>query len=124
MTTPKPASARQEASRRVQELQEKLLAELTDGARTMRQLTATFGLERDVIYRALLKMQDAGIVATATDRRKNANGVVGGATWTLSGRPLPPRTERRAKPRRPPEPIPLPPRDPLIWALFRTPQAN
>jgi len=103
------------------ELREKLLAELELGPRTMRQLIATFGLEREMIHRALLVLRKAGQAHSQVDRRSDVLGVIG-STWMLTGDTLPSRNDPVPlyKPSRRVSkgPWPAPPRDPLLWALF------
>lgn len=106
---------------RRQELQLALLAELDKGPRTMRELVAKFGHTRELIYNALDKLYDASMVDSITDRRTGADGLVIGATWVLSGRELPTREDhdmiaREAMQRK--KALVIPPRDPLLWAVF------
>jgi DNA-binding transcriptional ArsR family regulator len=100
-----------------QQLQLALLAELNEGPRTSRQLVAKFGLSRGIVYAALNKLYEASMVDSETDRRRDEDGIVIGATWMLSGRPLPARAAVvKARPVETPKPFTIP-RDPWIWAL-------
>ncbi len=117
MTKPRTTLPRAAIALRSQQLQEALLAELDAGPRTMRQLVSKFGLTREVIYAALMKLYDASMVDSALDRRHDKDGNVIGATWMLSGRPLPSRQdEETSRPICPDKPFTIP-RDPWIWSL-------
>ena len=122
MTKAKYGDLRERQRAAARALREKLLEELALGPRTMRELVAKFGLERDMLHRALLVLRQAGTATSAVDRRMNVQGIVAGATWMLVGDTLPAREDRDPddKSRRNVArgPWPTPPRDPLLWALY------
>jgi hypothetical protein len=95
--------SRDEARRATDALKSALLIELAPKQRTTQQLTALLGADRQVVYRALLALQVEGKVTSFKDRRKSALGDAG-LVWSLSG----------------PKPIEVPPKDPLLWAVFGT----
>jgi len=112
-----PKFNRAEVMLRSQQLQLALLAELNESPRTSRQLVVKFGLSLVSIRAALNKLYEASMVDSETDRRKDEDGNVIGATWMISGRPLPARAAVvKARPVEIPEPFTIP-RDPWIWAL-------
>lgn len=112
-----PKFNRAEVMLRSQQLQLALLAELNEGPRTSRQLVAKFGLSRVIVCAALDKLYEASMVDSETDRRKDEDGNVIGATWMISGRPLPARAAVvKARPVEILVPLTIP-RDPWIWAL-------
>ncbi|AWL04243.1 hypothetical protein DIR46_07215 [Massilia oculi] len=110
------------AERRGAKLQAAILAALAVSSRTTRALYTALDLPRAEVYRMLKQMQEAGAVQNRTDRRTGEDGQIIGATWVLTGQPLPPRSDKRrksrAKPPAPPKPFTVPPRDPLLWAMF------
>ena len=109
------------AARRADQVRADILAELANGPRTTRALYEHLKLERDEVYRLLTQMQAGGAVQSHTDRRKGDNGEIIGATWALTGQPLPPRPPRLPRPRKPqapPPPFVIPAPDPLLAALF------
>lgn len=122
MTKAKYGDRRERQRTAARELRERLLAELELGPRTMRELVAKFGIERDMLHRALLVLRQAGKETSAVDRRVNVQGIVAGATWMLAGDTLSARNdlESAESPRRnvAKGPWPAPPRDPLLWALY------
>ena len=122
MTKAKYGDRRERQRAAARELRDKLLVELELGPRTMRELVAKFGLERDVLHRALLVLRQAGKATSAVDRRVNVQGIVAGATWMLAGDTLPARNdpEPSESPRRNvvKGPWPAPPRDPFLWSLY------
>lgn len=110
------------AERRATKLQAAILAALAVSAQTTRALYTTLNLPRYEVYRMLKQMQEAGAVQNRTDRRTGEDGQIIGATWVLTGQPLPPRSDKRrksrAKPPALPKPFTVPQRDPLLWAMF------
>lgn len=85
------------AAQRIKELQDELLVELAKGRRGTIELAQAIGADRMAVYRALLLLVSAGKVSLQKVRSQ--------ATWALAG-------TMNAAPR------PIPPRDPLLWALF------
>jgi|GEM_PF-2751412 len=110
------------AERSAAKLQADIVAVLAVSPQTTRALYTELDLPRHEVYRMLKQMQEAGAVQNRTDRRTGADGHVIGATWVLTGQPLPPRSDKRrksrAKPPAPLKPFTVPPRDPLLWALY------
>lgn len=110
------------AERSAAKLQADIVAVLAVSPQTTRALYTKLDLPRHEVYRMLKQMQEAGAVQNRTDRRTGADGHVIGATWVLTGQPLPPRSDKRrksrAKPPAPPKPFTVPQRDPLLWSMF------
>jgi len=97
------------------------MMEMSGSQRTTRSLYESLGLPRHEVYRLLKQMQEAGAVQNRTDRRMGADGEIIGATWVLTGHPLPPRSDKKRKSRAVPalpRPLIIPPRDPMMWAVF------
>lgn len=85
---------------RRKEIQEAVLAQLAEGALATRPLARELGMNEQQVYRALLDLESAKRVTSINERRG------AGRIWSL-----PSLSKKPA----------IPPRDPLLWALFRAP---
>jgi len=83
-------------------LRANLLDALKDKPRATLALAMQLGMERQVVYRALVGLEQAGKVKSYPDRRRTADGP--SRVWALPG--VKPEAEA------------APPRDPLVAALF------
>lgn len=99
------ARPRGEPDERAAALREKVLTALAGAARTTKEVVALVGEEVQPVYRALLSLQNAGKVCSVREHRPTVLGVPGRIWSRCDARP----------------PAPIPPRDPLLWALFRAP---
>jgi hypothetical protein len=99
------AAPRGAPEERAAALREKVLTALAGAARTTNEVVALVGEDKQPVYRALLSLQRAGKVES---RSEHSNTVlrVPGRIWCRCD----------ALPR-----SPIPPRDPLLWALFGSP---
>lgn len=86
--------------RRRKEIQEAVLAQLAESALATRPLARKLGMNEQQVYRALLDLESTKRVTSINERRG------AGRIWSL-----PSLSKKPA----------IPPRDPLLWALFRAP---
>lgn len=117
-----PQVSRTAASKRAEQVQTAILAVLAISPRTTRELYSALKAPRGEVYRMLARLHADGAVDNRTDRRTGPDGEIIGATWALTGQPLPPRAEQkprlRGKPPAPKPPFVIPAPDPLLAALF------
>jgi predicted ArsR family transcriptional regulator len=99
MTKAKYGDRRQRQRDTANDLRARIPGALGAGGLTTKQLAASLGADPDVLYRVLITLRRAGTVESKVDNHPTTTGRPG-ATWHL----------RSASP--------IPPRDPLLWALF------
>lgn len=104
--TERRARPRDGAEERATALRGRVMEALATCSRTTKQVVACLGEDSQVVYRALLALQADGKVTSIREHHATAN-VVPGRIWR--------RTDV-------PESTPIPPQDPLLWALFRKPE--
>lgn len=101
------ARPRDGADERATALRGRVMEALGTCSRTTKQVVACLGEDSQVVYRALLALQTAGTVTSVREHHLTENGVPG-RIWR--------RTDA-------PSSTPVPPQDPLLWALFRKPES-
>lgn len=99
------AAPRGEPEIRAAALREKVLAALAGAACTTRQVVAIVDDEPLAVYRALTSLRKSGKVSSTPEHRISVYGMPS-LLWSQCD----------AKPKEP-----IPPRDPLLWALFGSP---
>lgn len=114
----KPSIPRDVAIRRAAELRARMLKELEAGPRETRQLASLFKIDSAEAHRSLIALRGAGIVSSTVDRSMTVCGVTKGVTWALTGKAVPAGTAGQPRRKVAKGQWPLPPRDPLLWALY------